>query len=126
MRNSDGRRTARGFIIICVALLFVAAVPLMSSARSAAVSSVVVQNNSRRTIRYVYLSHVGVDDWSGNQLSGNGIAPGQSASLNFSCDGQQMKVIGEDEDGCFVSTVIDCSSSGTWTITNDTPADCGS
>jgi hypothetical protein len=124
MRNSDGRRTTRGFIIICVALLMVAAVPLISRARSA-VSSVVVQNNSRRTIRYVYVSHVGADDWSGDQLSGNGIAPGQSASVDFSCDGEQMKVIGEDEDGCFVSTVVTCSSAGTWTITNDTPTDCG-
>jgi len=82
-------------------------------------------NNSSRTIRYVYVSHVDVDDWSGNQLSGNSIASGQSATVNFSCDQQQIKIIGEDQDGCFLSAVVACGSNSTWTITNDTAADCG-
>jgi hypothetical protein len=84
-------------------------------------------NNSSREIRNVYLSHVNADDWSGNQL-GNGatIAPGQSFSLsNVACDQQQVKVIGEDQDGCFVSTVVTCGSSSSWTITTDTARDCG-
>jgi hypothetical protein len=125
MRNPDGRRNPRGLIIICVALLAGAATPLLSSAHSTS-TSVNVVNNSSREIRNIYLSHVDVDDWSGNQLGDATIAPGQSFSLNnVTCDQQQIKVIGEDQDGCFVSTVVACGDSVTWTITGDTARDCG-
>jgi hypothetical protein len=127
MKNSDGTRNPRGLIIICVALLAIASAPLLSSARTPT-TSVNVVNNSSKEIRNVYLSHVDVDDWSGDQLSeGATIAPGQSFTLNnVACDRQQVKIIGEDQDGCFVSTVVTCGNSATWTITNDTARDCGS
>jgi hypothetical protein len=126
MKNSGGARNPRGLIIICVALLTVVAVPLLSSARTPT-TSVNIVNNSNKEIRNVYLSHVNTDDWSGNQLSaGATIAPGQSYNLgNLACDQQQVKVIGEDQDGCFVSTVVTCGDNATWTITNDTARDCG-
>ncbi len=125
MKNSDGTRNPRVLIIICVALLAIASVPLLSSARTAA-TSVNIVNNSSREIRNVYLSHVNSDDWSGNQLGNATIAPGQSFALNnIACDQQQVKVIGEDQDGCFVSTVVNCGDSATWTVTNDTARDCG-
>ncbi len=125
MKNSDGMRTPRGLIIICVALLTLTALPLVSRAQPS--TSVNIVNNSSRVIRNVYLSHVDVDDWSGDQLSNNAtIGPGQSFTLsNVACDQQQVKVIGEDQDGCFLTTVVDCGSNATWTITNDTAADCG-
>jgi hypothetical protein len=132
MKNSDGTRNPRSLIIICVALLAVGAVPLLSRARTPTTSvnpstSVNIVNNSNKVIRNVYLSHVDVDDWGANQLSeGATIAPGQSYSLgNLACDRQQVKVIGEDQDGCFVSTVVNCGDNATWTITNDTARDCG-
>ena len=125
MKNSDGTRNPRSLIIICVALLTLAALPLVSRAQPS--TSVNIVNNSSRVIRNVYLSHVDVDDWSGDQLSnGATIAPGQSFTLsNVACDQQQVKVIGEDQDGCFLSTVVNCGDSATWTITNDTARDCG-
>lgn len=125
MRNSGGRRNPRGLIIICVILFAGAALPLLSSARSPS-TSVNIVNNSNRMIRNVYLSHVDRDDWSGNQLGNATIGPGQSFALNnISCDQQQVKVVGEDQDGCFLSTVVACGDNVTWTITNDSPADCG-
>ena len=124
MRNSHTMRNLCRLVILCTALGTLAALPLLSSARSS--NSINIVNNSNRTIRYVYLSHVNVDDWTGDQLGGNGVSPGQSSTLsNFSCDQQQIKVIGEDQDGCFVSSVIACGGDATWTITNDTAADCG-
>jgi len=122
MRYSLGKRTL--FLFTCIALLALAA---LVSARTPTTTAVNIVNNSSREIRNVYLSHVNADDWSGNQL-GNGatIAPGQSFSLsNVACDQQQVKVIGEDQDGCFVSTVVDCGGNATWTITNNTATDCG-
>jgi len=125
MKNSDGLRNPRGLIIICVALLMFAAVPLLSSAHSAA-TAVTIVNNSSGEIRNVYLSHVGSDDWGANQLTNGAIAAGQSYTLNnVACDGQQIKVIAEDQEGCFISTVAACEQSSTWTISNDTAKDCG-
>lgn len=125
MKNSDGMRNPRGLIIICVALLAVIAVPLLSSARTPT-TSVNIVNSSSKEIRNVYLSHVNSDDWSGNQLGNATIAPGQSFTLNnIACDQQQVRVIAEDHDGCFLSTVVTCGDNATWTITNDTARDCG-
>ena len=125
MKNSDGTRNPRGLIIICVALVAFVAVPLLSSARTRT-TSVNIVNNSNKEIRNVYLSHVNTDDWGANQLGNATIPPGQSFALNnVACDQQQVKVIGEDQDGCFVSTVVSCGDSATWTITNNAARDCG-
>ena len=125
MKNSDSMRNPRSLIIICVALLILAALPLVSRAQPS--TSVNIFNNSSRVIRNVYLSHIDVDDWGGNQLSyGATIGPGQSFTLNnVACDQQQVKVIAEDQDGCFASTVVTCGDNATWTITNDAARDCG-
>jgi hypothetical protein len=124
MRNSRNMRNLFSFAILCTALGMLAIFPLLSSATPS--TSIQIVNNTSRTIRYVYLSHVNADDWTGDQLGGNGISPGGSSTLsNVSCDQQQIKVIGEDQDGCFVYKVTDCGGASTWTITNDAPADCG-
>jgi hypothetical protein len=44
---------------------------------------------------------------------------------NVSCSGSTIKVIAEDQDGCFSYQVVSCSEGATWTITNDTARDCG-
>ena len=124
MRNS--RLTAvLGAAVLTVAALAFGAIPTFSSVRVSS-NSLSIVNNSTREIRHVYLSHVNADDWSADQLNNGSIAPGQSATFsNVSCDAQQIKVIAEDQDGCFRSTVVSCGGSATWTITNDLVADCG-
>ena len=125
MKNIDGLRMPRRFLIICVALIALGSLPFLSSARTVS-TSVTIVNNSDREIRNVYSSHVDADDWSADLLGDQTIAPGHSATVSgIACDGQQVKVIGEDQDGCFVSTVVSCGSSGSWSITNDTARDCG-
>ena|SRR5260370_3991711 len=124
MRNSHNSRKLRRLIIFCIAFGALMIVPLLSRAQPS--TSVVIVNASTREIRHVYLSHVGADDWSGNQLGDSVISPGQSFTLgNVACDQQQVKVIGEDEDGCFLSTVVNCGDNAVWTITNVTARDCG-
>ena len=114
----------RSFFIL-VALLALAAMPLMSSARTVA-TSVNIVNNSSREIINVYLSHVNTNDWSGNQLGNATVPAGQSFTLNnVACDQQQVRVIAEDADGCFLSTVVTCGDSATWTVTNSSARDCG-
>jgi hypothetical protein len=122
MKNSHTKRNLCRLVILCIALFTLAA---LSSARTAT-TSVNIVNNSNKEIRNVYLSHVNADDWGGNQLGNAVIAPGQSFNLtNVACDQSQVKVIGEDQDGCFLSTVVTCGNGSTWTITNDSPRDCG-
>ena len=124
MKNTDGLRTPRSIIIICLAVLAFASLPLLTRARAAS-TSVTIVNNSSREIRNVYTSHVDRNDWSGGLLGGATIAAGHSSDVsNLACDGQQIKVIAEDQDGCFLSTVINCGASATWTITNDSARDC--
>ena len=124
MKNSKTKRNLYRLAILSLSLFALAA---LSSARTPVTTSVNIVNNSSNEIRNVYLSHVNVDDWTDNQLSnGATIAPGQSYNLgNVACDQQQVKIIGEDQDGCFLSTVVTCGNGSTWTITNDTAKDCG-
>ena len=124
MKNSRSKRTFYRLAILSLSLFALAA---LSSARTPVATSVNIVNSSSREIRSVYLSHVNADDWTGNQLSnGAAIAPGQSYNLsNIACDQQQVRVIGEDQDGCFVSTVVNCGASASWTITDSTERDCG-
>jgi hypothetical protein len=126
MKNSDGKRQPRNLIIICVAFIAFASLPLWSSARPQT-ASIKVVNNSSRTVNNLYLSQVNLDDWGPDQLPANSpIGPGQSFTItNVACDQSQIKVIGEDQDGCFLSGVVNCGGDVTWTITNDTVADCG-
>ena len=124
MKNSHRKRSFYRLAILSISLFALAA---LSSARTPTAStSVNIVNNSNREIRNVFFSHVNADDWTGNQLSnGATIAPGQSYNLsNVACDQQQVKVIAEDQDGCFLSTVVSCGDSATWTIANDTATDC--
>lgn len=124
MKNS---RSKRNFFRLAILSLSLFALTALSSGRTPMATSVNIVNNSSKAISSVYLSHVNADDWTGNQLSnGAVIAPGQSYDLsNIACDQQQVKVIGEDQDGCFVSTVVNCGENSSWTITASTPKDCG-
>ena len=122
MKQSLNKHTWSRLVFLCVVLVALAA---LSIARPTA-TSVNIVNNSSRAVVNVYLSHVNANDWSANQLGDATILPSQSLTLNnVSCDQQQVKVIGEDADGCFLSTVVACGASTTWTITNDTAKDCG-
>ena len=126
MKHSDGSRNPRSLIIICVALVAFASLPWLSFARTMS-TSVNIVNNSSREIRNVYTSPVNNDDWGADLLGNATIAAGQSYSLSaIACDSDQIKVIAEDQDGCFLTTVISCGQSATWTVTNDTARDCGS
>jgi hypothetical protein len=124
MKNSVTKRSLFRLALLSLSLFALAALSSASTTRTFT-TSVNIVNNSSREIRNIYFSHVDVDDWGDNQLT-SAITPGQSYNLsNVACDQQQVKVVGEDQDGCFLSVVVNCGGSSTWTITNDTSRDCG-
>lgn len=102
-----------------------ACVPLLSHAHASA-TAITIANNSSREIRHVYLSPTNQDNWGPDQLNNYVIAPGGSFTLsNVSCGGSDIKVIAEDQNGCFLYHVVLCNENATWTITNDAVPDCG-
>jgi len=110
--------------LTCLILLAVIGLPLVSNARPLT-ASIRIVNNSSRTISNVYLSHVNADDWGANQLGESGLAAGASFTIsNLTWDQQEVKVIAEDQDGCFLSGVVTVADNSSWTITNETAADC--
>jgi hypothetical protein len=115
----------RRMTVLWAAVLIIGAVPIISRAMMPTASLRIV-NNSNRTIRNLYLAHAGADDWGNDQLGDASIAADQSYAISgFSWDQQQVKVIAEDQDGCFLTTVVAVTDNAVWTITNDTPVDCG-
>ena len=99
--------------------------PLLSKAYAPS-TAITIVNNSSREIRHVYLSPPDQNSWGSDQLVNSVISPnGGSATINVSCSGSSIKVIAEDQDGCFLYQVVTCSESVSWTITSGTTRDCG-
>ena len=117
-------KSKRLAIVMLVFAVF-ACLPLLLKAHAAG-TSITIANNSSREIRHVYLSAANGDNWGPDQLTGAIPAGGGSFTLgNLSCSGSGVKVIAEDQNGCFLYQVVTCDASVTWTITNDTVPDCG-
>lgn len=110
---------------VIVILAAVVTGPLLSQAVGLA-TSVTITNNSAREIRHLYLSATNQENWGQDQLAPTVIASGGSYTLNdVACPGADIKVIAEDQDGCFLYQVVTCGQSSTWTITNESARDCG-
>ena len=113
------------FVALIITVFALAAASALSAAQTQTIS-VTVANNSASEIHHVYLSPPDQDNWGPDQLGGAIIQSGGSYTLsNVSCNGSGVKVIGEDQNGCFLYYTASCAGNATWTITSDTPADCG-
>lgn len=111
---------------VIVILAAVVTGPLLSQAAGLA-TSVTITNNSGREIRHIYLSPTSQDNWGADQLGATAISPGGSYTMSdVACTGADIKVIAEDQDGCFLYQVVSCGQSSTWTVTNESARDCGS
>src|ERR1044072_4572452 len=84
-------------------------------------TAITIVNNSNREVRHVFLSAPDSSNWGPDQLGSSVIsANGGSVTINASCDGPSVKVIAEDQDGCFSYQVLSCSENETSTITSST------
>jgi hypothetical protein len=121
---NSNRRLA---VVLSAFCLMVVAIPLFSCAQTRTATNITINNSSNWEIKHVYLSSTDQDNWGADQLNGATIGSGQSSTLNnVTCDGSDIKVISEDQNGCFLSTVVSCASDSTWTINNTATPDCGS
>jgi len=89
---------------------------------------ITVTNNATRDIRHLYLTPVERDVWGPDLMSeGTVLRTGQTFTISeVTCSANEIKVVAEDGEGCFVYGVVSCAQATTsWTITNDAPRDCG-
>ena len=118
--NPNGLR----LVLLAVVLYSMGTMFLVHAAPAQSVTLTVV-NSSSKEIRYLYLSPAENDNWGSDQLNGSGIAAGGTRTVNFSWDQSTVKLVGEDQDGCFLSTTVNVTSNIEWTITSDAPRNCG-
>jgi hypothetical protein len=115
------------FAILLVVIGILAAAPLLAGARVPATTNITIVNNSSREIRHLYLSPPNQNNWGPDQLNGSVISSGGGSYTlsNVSCAQASIKVITEDQNGCFLYKIVTCGDNATWTITNDATPDCG-
>ena len=87
--------------------------------------TITVVNNSGLEIRNLYLSPADNDNWGSDQLNGSSISPGATRTLNVSWDQSTVKLVAEDQDGCFLYKTVEASGNPVWTIANDAARNCG-
>lgn len=118
----------KSLVTFTIVMAVVAGLPLLACAfaRSSPSVNITIVNNSNLTFHHLYLSAVDRDNWGPDQLNGSTIGPTGSHTLsNVSCEGSSIKVIAEDQNGCFLYQVVSCAENSTWTVTNSATPDCG-
>ena len=124
-KNRTTRPIGVYFFILAVMFGAVMAAPALLRARTDG-NTITVTNNARRIITHIYLAAPDRDYWGPDQLDDALLRSGQSLTIsNADCYPLGVKVIAEDQDGCFVSTVMACAAEGSWTITDSAGRDCG-
>ena len=115
-------RTRVRFTMLVAGLCLLSSLALPSVA--APPLTITVVNNSNLEIRHLYLAPANTDNWGADQLGQSPISPGATRTLNVSWDQSTVKLVGEDQEGCFVTATIEATSSATWTITSNSARDC--
>jgi hypothetical protein len=129
-RGTGGARKLALALLLFAFVSSMAAFPngaLTARSSSGQMLGISVINNADREIRHLYLSPVNQNSWGPDLLDGRVVKKGESFQItDAACQGYEIKVIAEDQQGCFSYGVVTCAEASTsWTITNDTPADCG-
>jgi len=117
-----------GLICAIVAISALTSVTTTSVANTEPLMMISVTNNSAREMHHLYLSPVGHDAWGPDLLAeGTVLRPGQTFTISdASCSGNEIKIIAEDKQGCFVYGIVGCAqASAGWAISDATPPDCG-
>ncbi|HEX8179660.1 MAG TPA: hypothetical protein VF525_08985 [Pyrinomonadaceae bacterium] len=113
-------------LLSVVGCTLLAALPLLARTHAQPVAGLRVINNSALEIRHLYFSPPDRDDWGPNQLGNSVIRPGESFTLdNVSCTQTEIKLVAEDQNGCFVSQVVACTDGAAWTIPAGVTPNCG-
>jgi hypothetical protein len=116
-------RVIPGVMTLVVVLCVVSAATAVSA--TFAPLTIRVVNNSGSDIQHLYLAPANTDNWGSDELGGTPISPGVTRTLNVSWDHPSIKLVGEDRDGCFLTTTVEASGELEWNINADSPRNCG-
>ncbi len=113
--------------LLALSVLVATTTLLLPSSSAHSATSVRIVNNSTRAIHNLFLSPVGVEAWGDDLLDNVTIGANQSHTLSgLACDGDEVRVIAEDQNGCFMTHVVSCGGGESeWVVTDATTADCG-
>ncbi len=117
-------RTRFRFLVLAAVFGALCTLAPLSDATAPSLTITVV-NNSAREIRSLYLSPADNDNWGPDQLNDSSISAGATRTLNVSWDGSTVKLVAEDQDGCFTSTTVQATGDPVWTIASDATRNCG-
>jgi len=126
MKNNQVSKA--GFICSLMVVFALSSFAVMAAKRASRALScdITITNNPTLEIRHVYLAHPDQNDWSKDQLNASSILPGGSTTLsNISWDQANIKVIAEDQNGCFFYQTVASDVNSSWTIANNAVPDCG-
>jgi hypothetical protein len=123
--NAHKQKWSAALIASAVVALVLVAISGMAATRRSAVN-VTVTNNSQKTIVRLYVAVGDPDNWGPDQLAGASITTGGSKALSdVSCSGNGMRLIAEDQNGCFFYQNTTCDANQTWVISDAATPDCG-
>src|SRR5919199_6769057 len=118
-------RARRRLLLVGAVCVAFAALPLLVCTH-AQPAGIRVVNNSALEIRHLYLSPPDREDWGADQLDNATIRTGETFTLNnVSCGQSEIKLIAEDQNGCFISQVVACADNSSWTIPAGVTPNCG-
>ena len=118
-------RMKRLFIVALAGAICLIVVGLAVAARSSNTISVTITNHSTREVRHVYVAAGDPNNWGPDQLHGSIPAGGSATIGDVGCDTASVRVIAEDNNGCFVYYNAACDANQSWEITDATAPDCG-
>ena len=120
------RRSRFLLLIIAFAMTALFGIAALPRAEGHSGISITLTNSSHREIYHVYLAPGDPNNWGPDKLNGSTISPGASHVLSdVACSGSTIRVIAEDQNGCFVYNNASCDSNQNWEITDNTTPDCG-
>ena len=125
LRDALSSSTTRFRFLILVAVFGLLSTLTPLSGATAPALTITVVNKSGWEIRSLYLSPADNDNWGVDQLNESSISPGASRTLNVSWEGSTVKLVAEDQDGCFMDTTVAATGNPVWTIASDASRNCG-
>lgn len=117
-------KTRFPLLVLVVVLVALSTLASLSNA-SAPSLTITVVNNSGWEIRSLYLSPADNDNWGPDQLNEASISAGATRTLSVSWDQSTVKLVAEDQDGCFLYKTVEASGDPVWTIASDATRNCG-
>lgn len=87
-------------------------------------STITVQNSSNYVLEDIYITPVNVFDWGPDRLGSDALFPGESVTIELTCDVYDVLVVDELGAECMLLDLDLCFDSAIWLITNSVLESC--